>query len=82
MLTAIQGQVKDNAILLDPDTLRPFNGRLVTIIINDPVEEEKDAIISRRHHYLSEHRDTTVPSGRTATEVDSYIKEIRKNDRF
>ena len=35
MLTALQGEIKDNAVLVDKNEIMPFNGRTVTIIINE-----------------------------------------------
>ena len=35
MLTAVQGIVKDNAIFVENDDLSPYNGRTVTVIINE-----------------------------------------------
>lgn len=35
MLAAVQGIVKDNAIFIENDDLSPYNGRTVTVIINE-----------------------------------------------
>ena len=35
MLTAVQGIVKDNTIFVENDDLSPYNGRTVTVIINE-----------------------------------------------
>ncbi len=35
MLTAVQGIIKNDVVVIDRDTLRQFNGRTVTVIINE-----------------------------------------------
>ncbi len=35
MLSAVQGVIKGNAVVVDEDEIRPFDGRTVTIIINE-----------------------------------------------
>ena len=35
MLAAVQGVIRDNTILVRNDDISPFNGRMVTIIINE-----------------------------------------------
>ena len=74
MLTAVQGTIQDNTIV--SDELRPFSGRVVTIIINEPVSN------NQRLDYLAWHNANAKPTGRTAEEIDSSIKEDRSNDRF
>ncbi len=38
MLTAIQGVIQNNAILVHDD-VRPYDGRMVTVIINDELKQ-------------------------------------------
>ena len=40
MLTAIQGVVRNNSIIVQDDDISVFNGRTVTIIINDSVNNQ------------------------------------------
>ena len=82
MLPAFQGQVQNDTILLNPEDIRPFNGRIVTVIVNDPIIEKNEKVASKRQQYLAKHRATAVPSGRSTEEIDTYIKESRENDRF
>jgi len=35
MLAAVQGIIRDNMIHIDKNELKPFNGRTVTVIINE-----------------------------------------------
>ena len=35
MLAAVQGMIKGNAVQVDPNELKPFDGKAVTIIINE-----------------------------------------------
>lgn len=38
MLAAVQGVVKDNSIFIENDDLSPYNGKTVTVIINENSE--------------------------------------------
>ncbi|MBR1635224.1 MAG: hypothetical protein IJ682_09215 [Lachnospiraceae bacterium] len=78
MLAALQGRIQGNSIV--SDDLRPFSGRTVTIIINEPTKEL--SVADQRTEYLAWHSANAKPTGRTAEEIDSYIKEMRDNDRF
>ena len=40
MLTAIQGIIQNNSIIVQDDDISVFNGRTVTIIINDSVNNQ------------------------------------------
>lgn len=44
MLAAVQGVIQNNAILVHHDDISPFNGRTVTIIINEsePTKSKQD----------------------------------------
>ena len=39
MLTAVQGVIQDNSILINDD-IRPYNGRIVTVIINEDISAD------------------------------------------
>lgn len=68
MLAALQGTIQDNAII--SDELRPFSGRVVTIIINEPESPFLDII---------QNDALVIP---TELDADSYVKELRDNDRI
>ncbi len=36
MLEALQGKISGNTVIVDEEDIRPFDGRTVTIIINEP----------------------------------------------
>ena len=35
MLAAVQGMIQGNSVLVDADEIKPFDGRSVTVIINE-----------------------------------------------
>ncbi len=41
MLAAVQGIIQNNMIMIDSNELRPFNGRTVTVIINEEQNTSK-----------------------------------------
>jgi len=47
MLAAVQGVVKDNAVLVQNDDLSRYNGRTVTIIINESSNERTKQDMSK-----------------------------------
>ena len=45
MLAAVQGIIENDSIQIDSNELKPFNGRTVTVIINDaikPINSKQD----------------------------------------
>ena len=81
MIATFQGTIQDNIIMLDE--LRPFNGKTVTVIVNEsPAPGGIDGTASRRMSFLEEHRKNRRPSTRTAEDIDAFIREGRDNDRF
>lgn len=40
MLAAVQGVIRDNSILVNKEEISPFNGRIVTVIINEEFEKK------------------------------------------
>ncbi len=94
MLEALQGQIKGNSIILNDDLL-PFDGRTVTIIINEPIK-----FVKPQHAYkanangkpikrsvdeinsclsMIENDELVIP---TSLEADDYVRELRANDRI
>lgn len=41
MLAAVQGVIRDNSVFVNKDEISAFNGRIVTIIINEAFEDKK-----------------------------------------
>ena len=42
MLAAVQGKIENDQIITDIKEIRPYNGRYVTIIINDTFNEHSE----------------------------------------
>lgn len=40
MLAAVQGVIRDNSVFVNKDEISSFNGRIVTIIINEAFEDK------------------------------------------
>ena len=88
MLTAFQGQIQGNSIVLDD--LRQFNGRTVTIIVNEPIKDEhreesrqekKEKVRSNRKEKMLAVIKSDMLVIPTEINADTYVKELRKNDR-
>lgn len=42
----------------------------------------RDLVAEQRLRYLEKHRAAAAPSGRSASEIDENLRELRQNDRF
>lgn len=74
MLTAVKGIVRGNAIIVDDDNLQEYEGRdAIVTILDFSYEKNKEKNI--------DWDSFSVPSER-ANDVDSYMKELREDDRF
>ena len=76
MLAAVQGVVKGNAVYSTDNDLKQFDGRTVTIIINEMKQDLSD---KRSFLNLIESDALVVPTG---LDADKYIEELRQNDRI
>lgn len=85
MLTALQGQIQGNSIVLDD--LKQFNGRMVTIIDNEPFAADSkqagaDNVLPKSiadKLALIESDSLVIP---TDINADDYVKELRESDRI
>ena len=76
MLAAVQGVVKGNAVYSQDADLLKYDGRIVTIILNEPVESGQ---VNRSFLETLENDSLVVPTG---IDADKYVKELRENDRL
>ena len=81
MLAALQGRILGNSISVLEDITR-YDGRTVTIIINNESIMEKASRRNQRLAYLKDFHANAKPTGRTAEEIDADIRELRDNDRL
>ena len=65
MLTAVKGTIKGNIVLLEED-IAAFDGRSVIVTILDEPVKKNDIDCSK----------FSKPSGRSAQELDNYLKEL------
>ena len=85
MLTALQGQIQGNSIVLDD--LKRCNGRMVTIIVNEPfaadsIQAGTDNALPKRiadKLALIESDSLVIPTG---INTDDYVKGLREKDRI
>lgn len=83
MLAAVKGYYDGNQIVMDEDDRKNFNaGDEVIITILDKISRQRIETRVEKRRRLIDSDAFVVPTGRTAEEVDEYIKEMRFNDRF
>ena len=72
MLAAVQGVVKGNTVYSTDNDLKQFDGRTVTIIINEIKHDMSD---KQSFLNLIENDDLVVSTG---LDADKYIEELRQ----
>ncbi|MDE6214174.1 MAG: hypothetical protein K2M70_11955 [Lachnospiraceae bacterium] len=83
MLAAVKGYYDGNQIIVNEDDRKNLNvGDEVIITILDRINEQKVETRSEKRRRLVELDAFVIPTGRTAEEIDKYIREMRDNDRF
>lgn len=83
MLAAVKGYYDGNQIVVNEDDRKNLNvGDEVIITILDKISEKKVETRSEKRRRLVELDTFVMPTGRTAEEIDKYIRELRDNDRF
>lgn len=83
MLAAVKGYYDGNQIIVDEDDRKNLNvGDEVIITILDRISGQKVETRAEKRRRLIESDAFVIPTGRTAKEIDEYIKEMRENDRF
>ncbi len=83
MLAALKGYYDGTQIVLNDDDRRNLNiGDEVIITILDKISEQKDEARAEKRRCFIESDAFVIPTGRTAEEIDEYIKEMRSDDKF
>ena len=73
MLAAMQGVVKGDCVISDVSDLRRFDGRMVTIIVND---------LDSNQLTSSSFIEDDIYVTATGIDADSYVRELRTNERL
>ena len=83
MLAAVRGYYDGTKIVVDEKDRKTFNiGDEVIITILDKMSTTKEETRAARRRRIVNLEKYVVPSGRSVEEIDSYIREMRDNDRF
>ena len=78
-MTSIMGHYNGSQIILDENINLSFGQRLIiTILDTDDNRNSTDS----RVRFLDAFERTLKPSGRSADEINQYIREMRDHDRF
>lgn len=83
MLAAVKGYYDGTKIVVDERDRKTFNiGDEVIITILDKINTTKEETRAAKRRRIVDMEKYVVPSGRSVEEIDSYIREMRENDRF
>lgn len=83
MLAAVKGYYDGKQIVMNEDDRKNLSvGDEVIITILDKISEKKSETRAEKRRRLIDSDIFVSSSGRTAEEIDKYIKEMRENDRF
>ena len=83
MLAAVKGYYDGNQIVVNEEDRKNLSvGDEVIITILDRINRQKVETRAEKRRRLIESDAFVISTGRTAEEVDEYIKELRDNDRF
>lgn len=83
MLAAVKGYYDGNQIVVNEDDRKNFSiGDEVIITILDKLSEQKIETRAEKRRRLIDSDAFVIPTGRSAEEIDEYLKEIRSDDRF
>lgn len=83
MLAAVKGYYDGNQIVVNEDDRKNFSvGDEVIITILDKFSEQKIETRAEKRRRLIDTDAFVIPTGRTAEEIDEYLKEMRSDDRF
>lgn len=83
MLVAVKGYYDGTQIVVNEEDRKNFNtGDEVIITILDKFHRQRVAERAEKRMRLIESDAFVASSGRTAEEIDQYIRELRDNDRF
>lgn len=83
MLAAVKGYYDGTQIIVNEDDRKNLNigDEVVITILNRIVMTRKETRADRRKK-LIESGEFVATSGRSAEDVDAYIRELRDDDRF
>lgn len=83
MLAAVRGYYDGRQIVVDEVDRKNFNaGDEVIITILDNINTKKAETREERRRRIIASGAYVTSSGRTAEEIDDYIREMRDDDRF
>lgn len=83
MLAAVKGYYDGKQIVIDEADRKNLNiGDKVIITILDSISEQKDETRAEKRRHLIDSDAFVIPTGRTAEEINKYIKEMRSDDRI
>lgn len=83
MLTAVKGYYDGTQIVVDDEDRKNLNmGDEVIITILDRINLQKTDTRAEQRRKIIDSGAYVMPTGRTAEEIDNYIKEMRDNDRL
>lgn len=83
MLAAVKGFYDGNQIIVNEDDRKNFSvGDELIITILDKIARPKTETRAEKRRRLIESETYVTSTGRSADEIDNYIKEMRSDDRF
>lgn len=83
MLAAVKGFYDGNQIIVNEDDRKNLSvGDELIITILDKIARPTAETRAEKRRRLIESEAYVTSTGRTADEIDKYIKEIRSDDRF
>ncbi len=83
MLTAIKAYYDGEQIVVDDQDRKNLNSgdHLIITILSETDAPHSEALAAKRRHLIDE-KKYVRPTGRSAEEIDRYIKELRDEDRI
>ena len=83
MLAAVKGYYDGTKIVVDERDRKTFNiGDEVIITILDKISTTREETRAAKRRRIVDMGKYVIPSGRSAEEIDNYIREMRGDDRF
>lgn len=83
MLAAVKGYYDGTQIVINEDDRKNLNtGDEVIVTILGKISMKKADSRTEKRKKIIASGEFVAPTGRTAEEVDNYIKEMRSDDRF
>lgn len=83
MLAAVKGYYDGTQIVVDESDRKTLNiGDEVIITILDRLNTTRKETRADKRSRIVDLEKYVLPGGRSAEEVDNYIRELRDNDRF